>query len=340
MPLDPSGAADHTGDDQAGRGDTFVVQEHHATALHWDVRLERDGVLVSWAVPKGVPLDPRANRLARQTGDHALAHALVGRDTPPGGYGGGRVSVWDSGSYELEKWRPGEVKVVLHGSRVQGRYVLFRTGGNSWMMHRMDGPPAGWTPLPRDLRPMRPTPGALPPDDDAWSYRVARSGLPVLVAVDGGRLLVTDAAGRAVTSSFPELRAMGLQLGSRQVLLHGEVAVLDGDGRPDDALLAGRTATARPGRALLRDAPVTLLAGDLLHVEGRRLLDRPYEERRAALEDLALVGPHWQVPPAFSGRTAVLADARARWLPGVQAHRRSAGYLPGQLSPDWVVASA
>src|SRR3978361_2150128 len=118
----PDSPADHTGSDQAGRGDTFVIQEHHAMALHWDVRLERDGVLVSWAVPKGLPASPKIRgHLAKQTEDHPMAYAPFAGDIPRGEYGGGHVSVWDSGTYELEKWTSDEVKVVFHGERVEGR---------------------------------------------------------------------------------------------------------------------------------------------------------------------------------------------------------------------------
>src|SRR3954451_24772925 len=122
----PETPVDHTGNEQDGRGDTFVIQEHHATALHWDVRLERDGVLVSWAVPKGLPLDPQENRLAKQTEDHPLSYARFKGTIPKGEYGGGAVTIWDTGTYVLEKWTDREVKVVLTGQRVQGRYVLFK----------------------------------------------------------------------------------------------------------------------------------------------------------------------------------------------------------------------
>src|SRR6195952_5631608 len=104
-PIPASPAEDHTGDDQDGRGDTFVIQEHHATALHWDVRLERDGVLVSWAVPKGLPPSPKQRgHLAKQTEDHPIAYATFAGDIPRGEYGGGHGSIWDSGTYPLEKW--------------------------------------------------------------------------------------------------------------------------------------------------------------------------------------------------------------------------------------------
>src|SRR4051794_39860106 len=117
----PHVAADHTGNEQGDRGNTFVIQEHHARALHWDVRLERDGVLVSWAVPKGLPASPqKRGHLAKQTEDHPLAYASFAGDIPKGEYGGGTIAIWDSGTYVLEKWSVNEVKVVFSGERVRG----------------------------------------------------------------------------------------------------------------------------------------------------------------------------------------------------------------------------
>src|SRR3954471_19523002 len=109
-----------------GDNDTFVIQQHHATSLHWDLRLERDGVLVSWAVPRGVPRDPKRNHLAVHTEDHPLEYADFHGEIPAGEYGGGRMTIYDRGRYETEKWRDDEVMVVLHGTRVRGRYVLFQ----------------------------------------------------------------------------------------------------------------------------------------------------------------------------------------------------------------------
>src|SRR5947209_11038158 len=118
----------------------FVVQEHHARAMHWDFRLERDGVLPSWAVPKGLPPDPSVNHLAVQTEDHPISYIDFEGEIPKGEYGGGTVKVWDAGWYELHKWEPKEVMITLHGGRVQGRYVLIKTRDKQWLMHRMDPP--------------------------------------------------------------------------------------------------------------------------------------------------------------------------------------------------------
>jgi bifunctional non-homologous end joining protein LigD len=142
-----------------GRDDVFVIQEHQARRLHWDLRLERGGVLVSWALPKGLPTDPRTNRLAIRSEDHPLDYATFEGEIPPGQYGAGRVEIWDRGTYDCEKWTDREIKVVLHGRRAQGRYVIIRTDGNRWLIHRMN-PPAfpevveGGEPMPRLVRPM------------------------------------------------------------------------------------------------------------------------------------------------------------------------------------------
>ncbi|MFD0851402.1 DNA polymerase ligase N-terminal domain-containing protein, partial [Actinomadura adrarensis] len=151
-----------------GDDDTFVIQEHHARSLHWDLRLERGGVLVSWAVPKGIPNHPDTNHLAVHTEDHPLEYAAFHGEIPQGEYGGGRMAIWDRGTYETEKWSEREVKIVLHGTRVSGRYVLFRTGGRNWMIHRMD-PPADpdAAPMPSVLRPMLPQERRQVPKDRA-----------------------------------------------------------------------------------------------------------------------------------------------------------------------------
>ncbi|MCR2809238.1 MULTISPECIES: ATP-dependent DNA ligase [unclassified Microbacterium] len=123
----------------------FVIQEHHATALHWDFRLERDGVLVSWAVPRGVPHSYKRNNLAIMTEDHPMDYASFEGTIPAGEYGGGSVTIWDDGRYELEKWRDDEIIATLQGrpggplGRV--RLALIRTEGagekSSWLLHRM-----------------------------------------------------------------------------------------------------------------------------------------------------------------------------------------------------------
>ncbi len=125
---------------KATKAPRFVVQEHHARRLHWDFRLEKDGVLVSWAVPKGIPLDPKKNHLAVHVEDHPLDYIDFAGEIPQGEYGGGTVKIWDSGTYETHKWSDREVMVTLHGKKVEGRYVLFQTDGKNWMIHRMDPP--------------------------------------------------------------------------------------------------------------------------------------------------------------------------------------------------------
>ena len=98
-------------------GNSFVIQEHHATALHYDFRLERDGVLVSWAVPKGVPTEAGKNHLAVHTEDHPLEYGQFEGEIPRGEYGAGKVTIWDRGTYDLEKWRDDEVIFTIHGEK-------------------------------------------------------------------------------------------------------------------------------------------------------------------------------------------------------------------------------
>jgi bifunctional non-homologous end joining protein LigD len=323
-----------------GRDDTFVVQEHHARRLHWDFRLERHGVLVSWAVPKGLPMDPKRNHFAVPTEDHPLEYSAFEGEIPRGEYGGGRVIIWDRGTYETEKWRDDEVIVVLHGSRVTGRYVLFKTSDDSWMIHRMDPPPRpDWTPMPSLLQPMLATAGELPPsvEDDAWAYEMKWDGVRAVVYVDGGSVRVLTRNDRDVTASYPELRALGRAVGSRSAVLDGEIVAFGAIGRPDFGVLQQRMHVARPSRTLVSTVPVSYFLFDVLWLEGRLLLELPYAERRAILESLDLVGERWDTPPVFLGSGAeALATSRESGLEGVVAKRVDSPYQPGRRTHSWV----
>ena len=120
------------------KGNLFVIQEHHASNLHWDLRLERDGVLKSWAVPKGVPEKRGIRRLAIQTEDHPVEYAGFWGIIPEGEYGGGVVTTWDEGRYSKEKWLEGEIIIRLCGKRVSGGYCMIGLKGQTgnWLLFR------------------------------------------------------------------------------------------------------------------------------------------------------------------------------------------------------------
>jgi bifunctional non-homologous end joining protein LigD len=326
----------------AGRtGGAFVIQEHHARALHWDFRLERDGVLVSWAVPKGLPVDPAVNRLAVQTEDHPLEYADFGGQIPAGEYGGGHVAIWDRGSYELEKWTDREVKFVLAGSRVTGRFVLIHTKGKNWILHRMD-PPAreDFTSMPEQIAPMLATLSELPSqaEDSDWAYETKWDGVRAVVYVDGGRVRVMSRNDRDVSVSYPELRALGESLSSTSAVLDGEIVAFSDAGTPSFSRLQRRmhVTKAADARRLSESDPAVYLIFDLLHLDGRATLSLPYQQRRELLEGLSLAGPSWQTPSYFrGGGEQVLAASKELGLEGVVAKKLTSLYKPGRRSPDW-----
>jgi bifunctional non-homologous end joining protein LigD len=318
---------------------SFVVQEHHARALHWDFRLERDGVLVSWAVPKGVPLDPKRNHLAVAVEDHPLEYGDFSGEIPHGEYGGGTVSIWDSGTYETEKWSDREVMVVLHGHRVDGRYVLFRTDGKNWMIHRMDPAPDDFESLPELVRPMLSRAGDLPPTARGWRCEFKWDGVRAIAYVDGGRVQLKSRNDLDITAAYPELHALGRALGSRPAILDGEIVAFDDQSRPSFGLLQQRmhVRDARAARRMSHKVPVSYLVFDVMHLDGRSTIDLPYTERRALLESLELAGERWATPASYAERPQAVFDAAlASGLEGVVCKRTTSVYVPGRRSEDWV----
>lgn len=321
-------------------GERFVIQEHHARSLHWDLRLERDGVLVSWAVPKGIPDDPKRNHLAVRVEDHPLEYIDFAGEIPEGEYGAGKVKIWDSGTYECEKWRDDEVIVTFHGKRLEGKYVLFRTKGKNWMIHRMD-PPAdpGEDPMPEHVVPMMARLSDLPRNDRDYAFEVKWDGVRAISYCEGGRVRLESRNLRDVTKHYPELRKLGRELGSRRAVLDGEIVALDEQGHPSFQRLQPRMHLASESaiRRRTADTPVTYMIFDVLYLEGRNTMGLPYTERRALLEQLDLNGDNWRTPADHVGEGKAMLDAsKEQRLEGVVAKRLDSRYKPGSRSGDWL----
>ena len=330
----------------AGNDDTFVVQEHHTPygspahptgeRVHWDLRLERDGVLKSWAVPKGPPVTAGPRRLAVPTEDHPLDYASFSGTIAAGEYGGGQVSIWDAGRYTCEKWADDHITVTFDGRRLTGRYVLFRLADGTWNVRKLDPDIAAAEPVEVPL-PMLAAVGELPDDDAAWGYEFKWDGVRAVAAVHGGELSLRSRKGTDITVRYPELGRLPDVLAAHDAVVDGEIVAMDASGRPDFGALQNRMHRTGPEvRGMAAAAPVTYLVFDLLAWDGEDLLARPYAERRERLDELGVAGYRWASTPWFRGGGAgVHAASLENGLEGVVAKRLASPYRPGLRSPDW-----
>jgi bifunctional non-homologous end joining protein LigD len=352
---DPSATPEPPGDGDAaehnGGANRFVVQEHHATRLHWDLRLEHDGVAASWAVPNGIPEDPKQNRLAVRTEDHPLEYLEFEGDIPKGSYGAGTMRIWDRGTYDTHKFDDDKVEVTFHGERLHGRYGLFplkkRKGeppGKDWMIHRMD--PAEdpeREPMPARISPMLAKPGSLPADDEHWAYEIKWDGVRAIAYSEPGRLRFESRNHNDISAAYPELRPLNRALSSHSAILDGEIVSFEESDshppRPSFGRLQARMHVRGESQArrLSKEFPVAYIVFDLLWLDGHSLLSLPYAERRERLQALGLDGPAWQTPDHVVGNgAAMLAASLERGLEGVVAKRLDSPYEPGKRSRCWL----
>ena len=330
--------------DASGDELRFVVQEHHATRLHWDLRLERDGALVSFAVPNGLPPEPGRNNLAVRTEDHPLEYLTFHGEIPKGNYGAGSMTIWDHGTYEVLKWDEGKkIEVHLHGERVDARYALFPISKEQplpkdWMVHRMDpADDADAEPMPERFVPMLAKAGKLPSGDD-WAFEFKWDGIRAVAHSEPGNLRFHTRNLNDVTKRYPELSKLNRALSHHRAILDGEIVAF-ADGRPSFSALQRRMhlASESAARRLAKDAPVTYVVFDLLWLDGHSLMGLPYAERRTRLEALDLNGDRWQTPPHVVGNgQAVLQVAEQQGLEGVMAKKLDCPYEPGRRANGWI----
>ena len=320
-------------DGRRGERPIFVVQRHAARRLHYDFRLERNGALASWAVPKGVPLEPGERALAVHVEDHPLEYAQFEGEIPKGQYGAGTVEIWDRGTYEtVEEKRDGGLTVRLDGERLQGLWTLVPA--------KLDGDPKNWLLLkkreegaaePRPRRrysPMMATLAKDVPPGQEWLFEVKWDGYRAIVDVYGGEATLTSRNGNDLTKRFESVaKAIERSVKTPDCVLDGEVCALDEEGRATfSAMQQGKGGTR-----------YVFVAFDVLEVEGRPLVDLPLEERHRRLATLLdRRNRAIQLSEAFDDGPALYRAAQEQRFEGIVAKRRDSRYQPGRRSREWL----
>jgi bifunctional non-homologous end joining protein LigD len=313
-----------------GREPIFVVQRHDARRLHYDFRLERDGVLASWAVPKGVPLEPGEQHLAVHVEDHPLEYGSFEGEIPKGNYGAGTVEIWDRGTYDLLEEKPdGGLTVRLHGERLDGTWALVpaHLSGDekNWLILRKRDDGAAPNRSRRVYRPMLATLTEDLPRGEGWEFEPKWDGYRAVGYVRGGEAKLVSRNGNDLTQRFATVaKELPKALRSPDAVVDGEVVALDSGGKSSfSAMQQG-------------SAQLAYEVFDVLEVDGEPVVDLPLTERRARLEKLVARNPVVQISGSFEDGNALFEAAQEQGLEGVMAKRMSSRYVEGGRGRDWL----
>jgi len=307
----------------------FVVQRHDARRLHYDFRLERNGALASWAVPKGVPVEPGEQHLAVHVEDHPIEYAKFEGEIPKGNYGAGTVEIWDSGTYELlDEKRNGGLTVRLHGKKLNGVWALVPA--------HLDGKDENWLILRKRedpdavrqgrYRPMLATLERGVPHGEQWTFEVKWDGYRALAYVHSGDCELVSRNDKPLTERFPHIaREVVKAVKTPNAVLDGEVCALDEQGRASFSEM-------QKGSDRL-----VYYAFDVLEIDGMPLIDLAFQERHERLTRL-LDGRNRavRISETFDDGDALYEAAKEQGLEGIMAKRLDSRYFPGKRTRDWL----
>jgi bifunctional non-homologous end joining protein LigD len=315
---------------EKAREPLFVVQRHDARRLHYDFRIERDGALASWAVPKGIPLEPGQRHLAVHVEDHPLEYATFEGEIPAGQYGAGTVEIWDTGTYELlEEKKDGGLTVLLRGERLQGTWTLVPA--------HLDGDPKNWLLLRKqdgqgavaraEYAPMLASLSEeVPTEPPGWLFEVKWDGFRAIARLSGSEATLTSRNGNDLTGRFPTVaRALAQASKTPDCVLDGEVCALDEDGRSSFSVM-------QQGKG-----PLVFYVFDVLEIDGEPVLDLPLVARRERLESLLdRRNTTVRLSEAFDDGRALYEAAEAQGLEGIIAKKADSRYQPGKRTREWL----
>jgi bifunctional non-homologous end joining protein LigD len=355
-------------------GNRFFIQRHSARRLHYDLRLEMDGVLKSWALPNGPTLDPAIKRLAVHVEDHPLDYGSFEGTIPSGNYGAGNVTLWDRGTYEwlgpktpAQMWESGDLKLRFHGHKIVGEFALVRTNrgkGKDWLLIKKKdfAVREGWDPesdtrsvlqgpaelssiegavkaeMPASLDPMLATLSTSVPSGTDWLYEVKWDGYRALCYIDGGKVRMLSRRGIKLDKQFATVSAaLAQSVKADTAIIDGEVIALDENGTPSFQRLQSMTGFGTKPTVKGMAAPLlNFFAFDLIYLNGYDLRKAALIDRRNLLTSILLPSDIVRYSEHFAGKGSELLQAvKAKGLEGIVAKQAQSRY-ESKRSGNWI----
>ena len=321
---------------QGGDGDAYVVHRHHASRVHYDLRLEEDGVLRSWVVPRGLPPRPGIKRLAVQTEPHPMEYLHFNGVIPDGEYGAGPMWIFSIGRYEITKVKKTGFYFRLASHNLNAEYRIHQTRDKEWLLERVDSPQVHWLDEPPPV--MLATAAKDVPVGPEWIYEVKWDGIRALIQMEEGQIRIFTRSGREVTSQFPELLVAESAFRAGSGIFDGEIVCLDEAGRPDFRTLIKRfhSTGERNIERLSKRYPVYCYLFDAPYLDGRQITEEPLHLRYDWLKSALREGTPYRLSEQVEEGVELFEAAKTVGLEGIMAKQRDSKYRPGKRSPDWL----
>ena len=317
-----------------GRGNRFVIQRHHASHLHYDLRLEQDGILKSWAIPRGMPPKPGVKRLAVQTEDHPLEYLAFEAEIPKGQYGGGMMWIYASGRYEITKTKKNGFYFRLSGPLVNAEYRMHLMKGKEWLLERVDLPQINM--LDKEVKPMMAESLKKPPSGD-YRYEVKWDGIRVMITLNEGELVIRSRNMNIITDQFPELNIPEEVFRVNNGVFDGEIVCLDNEGKADFKKVIKRLMTKKQMdiNYQVKKNPAHCYLFDVLYLDGRSLVNDPWLRRRVWLKDSFRKNTSYRFSEDIEDGEALFAATKQMGVEGIMAKDPLGKYYPGKRSDVW-----
>jgi DNA ligase D-like protein (predicted ligase)/DNA ligase D-like protein (predicted polymerase)/DNA ligase D-like protein (predicted 3'-phosphoesterase) len=319
----------------AGGNNNFVVHRHHASHLHYDLRLEQEGVLKSWAVPRGLPPRPGIKRLAVQTEDHPMEYLKFDGKIPKGQYGAGEMWIYALGKYQITKEKKDGFYFRLTSKEMTGEYRMHKTKEKEFLLERVDEPQVDW--LHQPVEPMLSDTADKPPKGDDYVFELKWDGIRALITYEEGKMKILTRNHNDVTAQFPELLEGEKAFRATNAVFDAEIVSLDKEGKPIFKKVINRM-MARGESNILKQSkanPCYCYVFDCLYLDGRVLINEPLVKRKTWLKDVIRFDTPYRVSESVDDGESLFAAAREHGLEGIMAKKRDSKYLVGKRSDCW-----